>query len=80
MEYVDNISAYLKGIVRQLKTVMYFINGLHPNITFPTEFEKNNKINFLKLTISRVSGKLKFSIFHKPPHTVITTVVASLTS
>lgn len=70
--YVDDIFACFTGNVRQLNIFSNFINSLHNRIEFTLETEKNNSINFLDLTITRINNKLDFSIFHKPSHTDIT--------
>lgn len=67
-KYVDDVLALFLGTKRQLNTFLNFINSLHSKIGFTMEFEENNKINFLDLTIKKHQNKLKFEIFHKPTH------------
>lgn len=70
--YVDDILVCFKGTDRQLSTLQQFLNTLHPNITFTTELEENNSLNFLDLTLTKDNNKHIFSIFHKPSQTDIT--------
>lgn len=67
--YVDDILVCFKGTDRQFKNFENLLNSLHPNIKFSTEIETNTSINFLDLTITRLSNKLDFSIYRKPSHT-----------
>lgn len=67
--YVDDILVCFLGTNRQLNTVLEYINKIHPNITFTSELEINNSINFLDLTITKINNKHDFSIYHKPSHT-----------
>ena len=42
------------------------INKIHKNITFTAEYEHNNTINFLDLSIKKLEHRHKFSIYRKP--------------
>jgi hypothetical protein len=46
-------------------------NSIHPNIQFTIEKEIHNSLNYLDLTITKMQGKLTFSIFRKPTSTVL---------
>ena len=49
-----------------VKTFLRYIDSRHRNIKFTCEEEKNNKISFLDISISRNNNALKTSIFRKP--------------
>ena len=45
------------------------INKIHKNITFTAEYEHNNNINFLDLSIKKFEHRHKFDIYRKPTTT-----------
>ena len=49
-----------------VKKFLRYIDSRHRNIKFTCEEEKNNKISFLDISISRNNNALKTSIFRKP--------------
>ena len=49
-----------------VKTFLRYIDSRHRNIKFTCEEEKNNKISFLDISISRNNNALETSIFRKP--------------
>ena len=49
-----------------VKTFLRYIDSRHRNIKFTCEEEKNNKISFLDISISRNNNTLETSIFRKP--------------
>ena len=49
-----------------VKTFLRYIDSRHRNIKFTCEEEKNNKISFLDISISRNNNTLEPSIFRKP--------------
>ena len=49
-----------------VKKFLRRINSCHLNIKFPWKDEKDNKISFLDISISRNNNALKTSIFRKP--------------
>lgn len=67
--YVDDTLVGWTGTMGELKDFLHFLNSLHPNINFTMEIEKNNKINFLDLTLTRSDNNIKFNIFRKPTQT-----------
>jgi hypothetical protein len=66
--YVDDILAGFIGTERQLNSFLEYINSLHEKIKFTLEIEKENKINFLDLTITKNENKLFFNIYRKPSY------------
>lgn len=65
--YVDDILICYSGNIQEIQETLTFINNIHPNISFTSEVEQNNQINFLDLTISRQNAnKLSFNIYRKP--------------
>lgn len=65
--YVDDIICIIKRNLVQI--VLDEFNSKFPSIKFTIEEEKDNKINFLDLTIIRENKKLNYDIFRKPTHT-----------
>ena len=49
-----------------VKKFLRYIDSRHRNIKFTCEEEKNNKISFLDISISRNNNALETSIFRKP--------------
>ena len=49
-----------------VKTFLRYTDSRHRNIKFTCEEEKNNKISFLDISISRNNNALETSIFRKP--------------
>ena len=62
---MDDIFAMFKKR-DHVKTFLRYIDSRHRNIKFTCEEEKNNKISFLDISISRNNNALKTSIFRKP--------------
>ena len=71
--YVDDIFTCFTGTSRQLDTFLEYLYSLHKNVKFTMEIKINDSLNFLDLTITRISSEHSFSIYHKPSHTDITT-------
>ena len=67
--YVDDILCCWTGTDRQLNIFLNYLNKLEPSIKFTLEIESNNSLNFLDLTISKLSNKHCFQIYRKPTHT-----------
>ena len=63
--YVDDVFVLFKSTDHLEKFPNYF-NTCHPNMSFSFEKEKNGKMSFLDVEISRVNGKLVTTIYHKP--------------
>ncbi|KAG8237121.1 hypothetical protein J437_LFUL008173 [Ladona fulva] len=67
--YVDDIICTSHSDFQLLNSFLVFLNSIHPSISFALETSTNGTLNFLDLSISLVSGKLHFVIFHKPTYT-----------
>ena len=64
--YVDDILILYRGSKRQCEKLLMHINKIHKNITFTAEYEHNNTINSLDLSITKLEHRNKFSIYRKP--------------
>ena len=64
--HVDDILILYRGNKRQCEQLLMHINKIHKNITFTAEYEHNNTINFLDLSITKLEHRHKFSIYRKP--------------
>ena len=64
--YVDDICIIWAGSQIQLHEFVDYINNLHPRIKFTLEMEKNNQLNYLDLTLTRLDRNISISVFHKP--------------
>lgn len=42
---------------------------IHPKIKFTVKLQKESRLNFLYISITKSNKKHDFSIFHKSPHT-----------
>ena len=62
---MDDIFAMFKKR-DHVKKFLRYIDSRHRNIKFTCEEEKNNKISFLDISISRNNNALETSIFRKP--------------
>ena len=51
--YIDDIIILYKGNKRQCEQLPTHINKIYKNITFTVEYEYNNSINFLDLSITK---------------------------
>ena len=54
------------GNKRQCEMLLTHINKIHNNMAFTAEYENNNSINFLELTITKFEHRHKFNIYRKP--------------
>lgn len=66
--YVDDVIA----ITDNSEHIDYYtevLNSINPNIKFTTEFENNDSLNFLDLTLIKNYRKISFKIYRKPTHT-----------
>ena len=64
--YADDILCIFNGNTRQLEILTNYINKIHPNLKFTTETEQEKSINYLDLTLTKISQKISFSIYRKP--------------
>ena len=67
--YVDDILLLYKQDQTNIQEVLDNFNNLTPNIKFTLEEEKDNKINFLDITIGKDYDNLIFGIYRKPTAT-----------
>jgi hypothetical protein len=67
--YVDDILIVTDKNTTDIDEVFTAFNNINPNIKFTMEKEKDNKLNFLDITIQKDQGKLKFGIYRKPTTT-----------
>lgn len=61
---------------RQICRFNSHFNNIHHSLTFTSEIEKINSLNYLALTITKEVGKHNFKVYIKPPqtdHTIHTT-------
>ena len=59
--HIDDILILYRWNKRQCEHLLTHINKIHKNITFTAEYEHNNTINFLDLSITKLEHKHKFS-------------------
>jgi hypothetical protein len=67
--YVDDRLHISNNKNKDADQILSKLNTLHPNIKFTEEKEKDNKINYLDLTITREKQNLKYAIYRKPTNT-----------
>jgi hypothetical protein len=67
--YVDDTIVFYRGNTRQLEIMNKYLNQISPNLQFTLEAEKDNKINFLDLTLTKDGKNIKFSVYRKPTAT-----------
>jgi len=67
--YVDDILLMYKQDQTNIQEVLDNFNNLTPNIKFTVEEEKDNKINFLDITVAKDYDNLTFGIYRKPTAT-----------
>ena len=67
--YVDDILVIWYGNEENLNTFYEHINNISINLNFTLEKEKDNKLNFLDLTLIKKNNRLEFNIFRKPTNT-----------
>jgi hypothetical protein len=67
--YVDNILIVYNKDTRNIYDVFNVFNNIMPTMKFTTGEEKENKINFLDITISKEKDNLSFDIYMKPTAT-----------
>ena len=73
----DSIIILYKGNKRQCEQLLTHINKIHKNITFTAEYEDNDRINFLDLTITKFEHRHTFSIYRKATTTDINTQLSA---
>ena len=66
--YVDDCFLLFKSS-DHLPLFLNYLNHQHPNISFTSELEKDGKLPFLDVEISRSNGKFSTSVYRKPTFT-----------
>jgi hypothetical protein len=67
--YVDDILILTNKNTTDIEEVFTAFNSITPHLKFTMEKEKENKLDFLDITIQKDQGKLKFDIYRKPTTT-----------
>lgn len=65
--YVDDIFAITRR--QDLESTLKVLNGLHKNIEFTFEIEKEGKLSFLDILLTRKQNALELEIYRKPTDT-----------
>jgi hypothetical protein len=63
--YVDDILTVYNENYTDIEEVHKLFNNITPGLKFTLEQEKDKKLNFLDLTISRTENRLSFNTFRK---------------
>lgn len=63
--YVDDIIVMIKGTETDMINLQAGMNSMHNKITFTSELEQNNSLNFLDLTIRKENKEHVYSIYRK---------------
>ena len=70
LRYVDDTFVIWSHGREKLDKFLNHINTIHPNIQFTMETEKNRRLSFLDVLITRAEEeKLEFTVYRKPTHT-----------
>jgi len=64
--YVDDILIIYNGNITDVEQVLSSFNDVTASLTFTLEQEKENKLNFLDLSIIKATDKISFGIYRKP--------------
>jgi hypothetical protein len=67
--YVDDILLIHNENYTNIEEVHKLFNSITPDLKFTLEQEKDKKLNFLDITITRTDNQLNFDIFRKPTTT-----------
>ena len=67
--YVDNILMTFGPTHTNIQAILSNFNAIHPKLQFTAEVERENKLNYLDITIHRTPTNLKTSIYRKPVFT-----------
>ena len=62
--YIDDIFVLFE-LTEHLSTFCNYINTCHPNMSFSFEQEKNGKLSFLDIEVSREKGKFVSTVYRK---------------
>ena len=66
--YVDDCFLLFKSL-DHVPLFLNYLNRQHPNIYFTSELEKDGKLPFLDVDITRLNGKFSTSVYRKPTFT-----------
>jgi hypothetical protein len=69
--YVDDILIIYNEDYTDIEDTLKEFNSIHPNIQYTIEKERNNKLNYLDITIDNTPNTPTFSICRKPTTTDI---------
>jgi hypothetical protein len=64
--YVDDILILYKETTTNIEEVLNSFNNINPKLRFSMEQEKDNKLNFLDITITKDINKLTYEVYRKP--------------
>ena len=67
--YVDDTFLIFDGTHRQLQKMVSELNKTHPSIRLTLEFEHENALNFLDVTVKKGDGSLLYNVYRKPTTT-----------
>jgi hypothetical protein len=67
--YVNDILIIYNTHITNIDDILNKFNSIHHKIKFTIEKEENSKINFLDLSISRISNRMELAIYRKPTTT-----------
>jgi hypothetical protein len=63
--YVDDILLIYNDQLTDIKLTLHEFNNIHSKLLFTMEHERDNKINFLDITIQRTENNLMYTIYQK---------------
>ena len=66
---VTLMTVFFSSNPRTMYLFLNYLNHQHPNISFTSELEKDGKLPFLDVEISRSNGKFSTSVYRKPTFT-----------
>jgi hypothetical protein len=67
--YVDDTLIICYPTHTNIQAILSDLNVIHPKLQFSAEGERDNKLNYLDITIHRTPTNLKTSIYRKPRFT-----------
>jgi hypothetical protein len=70
--YVDDLLIIYDETKTDADTILKITNKLDHNLTFKSEVEENNNMNYLDLSINRTDNRINLNIYRKPTHINIT--------
>ena len=76
--YVDDTFLLFKS-KHHVQLFLDYLNAKHANIKFTSDVEKNNKLPFLDVNITRTNNEFTTAVYRKPTYTGLTTKYDSFT-